>query len=150
MFSAFEKALVTGEHTLTSAKTDGQNSPRIRESVIVKNRIHCHKVVDNLQVGERLQRTWACSKPDCYRSLGMDEWCYREDVSKLSDDEISVEHTLLWHAGKSRASQKYIARNVDGRVFKDADDWIVNMDGLKWPIRGFVESAMRKKMTTTQ
>ncbi len=102
---------------------------------------------ESLNVGDRVERTWDCSKPGFQRRLGMDRFEHRERIDKPTGDSMAVTDRLSWHRGASGARRTYTAVRCAGDGIEvTLDPWQVKMDGiggnLRW-LRGQIERTMR-------
>ena len=120
---------------------------------------HGHKIVKDMKKNEKNTGSerdvhfneYYCVKPDCWRSLGLDQFVQQEDIRR-KDDRLNVTNYLRWHGDKnqknfkSTAAMKYSIDENDSLLNLTMNDWDISLKGIKWPIRNVVEKEMRKEL----
>jgi hypothetical protein len=86
----------------------------------------------------------SCSKPGFLRIFGLDSWKHHEVIRRESDTSLVITDKLVWHSGRSTAQRKWGVRSCEsGGLVRTEGKWHIAMNGVRWPVRGRVEAAMR-------
>ena len=151
MLPSFLACLLSGQYARWGAEANGHTSTLTAQKVtrltgtctyapVWTNR----ELVDGLRVGERFHRVWSCSKPGFLRIFGLDSWKHHEVIRRDSDTSLVITDKLVWHSGRSTAQRKWGVRSCEsGGLVRTEGKWHIAMNGVRWPVRGRVEAAMR-------
>ena len=154
MLPSFLACLLSGQYARWGAEANG-HAATVQAQKITRHTGTCtyapawtdRELVDGLQVGERFHRVWSCSKPGFLRIFGLDSWKHHEVIRMESDTSLVITDKLVWHSGRSTAQRKWGVRSsVNGGLLRTDGKWHIAMHGVRWPVRGRVEAAMRRAL----
>ena len=78
------------------------------------------------------------------RIFGLDSWKHHEVIRRDSATSLVITDKLVWHSGRSTAQRKWGVRSCEsGGLVRTEGKWHIAMNGVRWPVRGRVEAAMR-------
>ncbi|RYF05986.1 MAG: hypothetical protein EOO40_09700 [Deltaproteobacteria bacterium] len=101
----------------------------------------------SLTAGCQVDRLWQCDKPGFLREHRLDSWTHTEQMRKVSPQRLEVRDAFHWHNGRSVASRSYrVEATGPHTIRRKLSDWQVEMGGVAWYVRPFVESAMRREL----
>lgn len=102
----------------------------------------------NLQPEQSLQRIWSCRKDGFQKVFGLDKWNHVETICKPTHNKLFVRDQILWHEGTSQACRDYIIETVDEKMSIDMKEWSIELAGLPWPVRAYIQQILKKELPT--
>ncbi len=152
MQEAFERYVVSGDLAKKGAADNGHtatlSSIFLTREGDAKRFTLLSPTLSYLEPGQSLHRVWGCKKKGFQTMFGLDTWKHTENISKKKNS-LRIKDEIAWHHGKSTASLEYAAFTVDDKLKFSKDKWRVDLAGLRWPVKQYVEKVLSAVLPRT-